>query len=69
MLLWGILSIMALAVVYAIVVFNTLVRARQMANEAWSGIDVQLKRRSDLVPNWWKPSKPMPATSARCSRR
>jgi LemA protein len=51
MLLWGILSIMALAVVYAIVVFNTLVRARQMANEAWSGIDVQLKRRSDLVPN------------------
>jgi LemA protein len=51
MLLWGILSIMALAVVYAIVVFNTLVRARQMANEAWSGIDVQLKRRSDLIPN------------------
>ena len=51
MLLWGILTIMALAVVYAIAVFNTLVRARQMANEAWSGIDVQLKRRSDLVPN------------------
>ena len=51
MLLWGILSIMALAVVYAIAVFNTLVRARQMANEAWSGIDVQLKRRSDLIPN------------------
>jgi LemA protein len=51
MLLWGILTIMALAVVYAIVVFNTLVRVRQMANEAWSGIDVQLKRRSDLIPN------------------
>jgi LemA protein len=32
-------------------VFNRLVRTRQMANEAWSGIDVQLKRRSDLVPN------------------
>ncbi len=31
--------------------FNQLVRTRQMANEAWSGIDVQLKRRSDLVPN------------------
>jgi LemA protein len=27
------------------------VRTRQMANEAWSGIDVQLKRRSELVPN------------------
>ncbi len=39
------------AVVYAVVVFNRLVRTRQMANEAWSGIDVQLKRRSDLVPN------------------
>jgi LemA protein len=37
--------------VYAIVVFNRLVRTRQMANEAWSGIDVQLKRRSELVPN------------------
>ena len=30
---------------------TSLVRTRQMANEAWSGIDVQLKRRSDLVPN------------------
>jgi len=27
------------------------VRTRQVANEAWSGIDVQLKRRSELVPN------------------
>ena len=51
MLLWIILAIVALAVVYAIVVFNHLVRTRQMANEAWSGIDVQLKRRSDLIPN------------------
>lgn len=51
MLLWIILTIAAATVVYAIVVFNSLVRSRQMANEAWSGIDVQLKRRSDLVPN------------------
>lgn len=51
MLLWIILAVVAAAVVYAIVVFNSLVRTRQMANEAWSGIDVQLKRRSDLVPN------------------
>jgi len=28
-----------------------MARTRQMANEAWSGIDVQIKRRSDLVPN------------------
>jgi LemA protein len=50
-MLWIILAVAALTVVYAIVVFNSLVRTRQMANEAWSGIDVQLKRRSDLVPN------------------
>jgi LemA protein len=51
MMLWIILAILAAALAYAMVVFNHLVRARQMANEAWSGIDVQLKRRSDLVPN------------------
>ncbi len=51
MLLWIILAVAAAVVLYAIVVFNQLVRTRQMANEAWSGIDVQLKRRSDLIPN------------------
>jgi LemA protein len=51
MLLWIILALVAAALVFAIVDFNRLVRARQMTNEAWSGIDVQLKRRSDLVPN------------------
>jgi len=51
MTLWIILAGVVVVVVYAIAVFNRLVRTRQMANEAWSGIDVQLKRRSDLVPN------------------
>jgi LemA protein len=51
MLLWVILAIVVAVIVYAVVVFNRLVSTRQMANEAWSGIDVQLKRRSDLVPN------------------
>ena len=51
MLLWIILAVVAAVVVFAIVVFNQLVRSRQMAKEAWSGIDVQLKRRSELVPN------------------
>lgn len=36
---------------YAIIIYNGLVRARQMVQEAWSGIDVQLKRRADLIPN------------------
>jgi LemA protein len=49
--LWVISIVAAAVAIYAIIIFNSLVRTRQMANEAWSGIDVQLKRRSDLVPN------------------
>jgi LemA protein len=45
------LGIVAIAALYLIFVYNGLVRARQMAEEAWSGIDVQLKRRADLIPN------------------
>jgi LemA protein len=51
MLPWITLFVVAAAGVYAIVIYNRLVGTRQMTNEAWSGIDVQLKRRSDLVPN------------------
>jgi LemA protein len=51
MLHWVISIVAAAVAIYAIIIFNSLVRTRQMANEAWSGIDVQLKRRSDLVPN------------------
>jgi LemA protein len=51
MLTWIIVLIAAAVGLYIIVAFNRLVRTRQMAKEAWSGIDVQLKRRSDLVPN------------------
>ncbi|MBB6507574.1 LemA protein [Rhizobium soli] len=45
------LGILALVAVYLVVIYNGLVKARQMAEEAWSGIDVQLKRRADLIPN------------------
>ncbi|MDB5522739.1 MAG: LemA family protein [Rhizobium sp.] len=41
----------AIVAVVAVFLYNGLVRARQMAEEAWSGIDVQLKRRADLIPN------------------
>jgi len=51
MLLWVILIVALAVALYAIIIFNTLVRTRQMASEAWSGIDVQLKRRAELVPN------------------
>jgi LemA protein len=34
-----------------IVLYNRLVRLRNMVREGWSGIDVQLKRRANLIPN------------------
>ena len=47
-----ILLVMVVGVVfYAISIYNGLVRSRQMTEEAWSGIDVQLKRLADLIPN------------------
>jgi len=48
---WIILGIVVLAAIYGVVIYNTLVSQRQMKEEGWSGIDVQLKRRADLIPN------------------
>ncbi|PKN42381.1 MAG: hypothetical protein CVU60_06760 [Deltaproteobacteria bacterium HGW-Deltaproteobacteria-18] len=48
------LVLLALAVailLWVILLYNSLVRMRNMVQEAWSGIDVQLKRRTDLIPN------------------
>jgi LemA protein len=46
-----ILIIAGVIVLWLIAIFNSLVRARTRANEAWADIDVQLKRRYDLIPN------------------
>ena len=43
--------VIAVLAFYVIGIYNGLVKARQMVEEAWSGIDVQLKRRSNLIPN------------------
>ncbi len=48
---WVILALVVGIVGYAIVIYNGLVSNRQMVREGWSGIDVQLKRRTDLIPN------------------
>ena len=45
------LGVVILAIVYAISVYNRLVRYRALVREAFSGITVQLRRRADLVPN------------------
>jgi len=47
---WIAYGIIAAVLLYAVIVFNRLVRQRNVVREAWSGIDVQLKRRTDLVP-------------------
>ena len=39
------------AALYVVVCYNRLVRAQNMLQEGWSGVDVQLRRRADLVPN------------------
>lgn len=46
-----ILIVIAVLVLWGVLVFNGLVRSRQRVKEAWSDIDVQLKRRYDLIPN------------------
>ena len=48
---WIVLAIVVLVAVYAITVYNRLVRLRALASEGFSGITVQLRRRADLVPN------------------
>ncbi|HYG97269.1 MAG TPA: LemA family protein [Solirubrobacterales bacterium] len=46
-----VVAILLLAVFYYIAKRNSIIAARNRVDESWSGIDVQLKRRHDLVPN------------------
>ncbi len=46
-----ILVLIVVAIVAFIVIRNSMISSRNRVDEAWSGIDVQLKRRHDLVPN------------------
>jgi len=46
-----ILGIILLSVLMVLGIYNGLIRSRVRTREAWSGIDVQLKKRADLVPN------------------
>ncbi len=45
------LAVAALLALYLVGIYNKLVRKRSMVEEGWSGIDVQLKKRYDLIPN------------------
>lgn len=51
MFTYPILIVLAAVVLWAIFVYNGLVVSRNRVKESWSDIDVQLKRRYDLIPN------------------
>ena len=46
-----VVAILVIAVLYYIGKRNSIIASRNRVDESWSGIDVQLKRRHDLVPN------------------
>ncbi|MBS1939773.1 MAG: LemA family protein [Bacteroidetes bacterium] len=45
------LGLVVLLAFYGIAIYNKLVKLKNLVGEAWSGIDVQLKKRYDLIPN------------------
>jgi LemA protein len=52
--MWAVIVIVVVIVLLALFlvgIYNGMVRGRHRVDEAWSGIDVQLKRRHDLIPN------------------
>ena len=51
MFVYGLVGVLLAVGLYAISVYNGLNRLRHLVEEGWSGIDVQLKRRADLIPN------------------
>jgi LemA protein len=50
-LTWVVPAVLLLVLVWVIAVYNRFVRLVQRSKEAWADIDVQLKRRYDLIPN------------------
>lgn len=48
---WIIVGVVAVLIVIVVAIYNGLVRDRNRVENAWSQVDVQLKRRYDLIPN------------------
>ncbi len=49
--LYIVLGLVFLVVIWVVATYNVLVRLRQHVKESWSGIDTELRRRYDLIPN------------------
>ena len=50
-MIYIIIGIIAITSIYLILSYNNLIKKKNMVEEGWSSIDVQLKRRSNLIPN------------------
>jgi len=50
-ILYIIIAIIVIVILWVVAAFNGFVRLKNRTSEAWSDIDVQLKRRHDLIPN------------------
>lgn len=48
---WVFLAVVPVLVIFFIIAYNRLVKANNLSKEAWSGIDVLLKKRSELIPS------------------
>ena len=64
-----VLGVVVVLVFYVISLYNNLVKLRNRIENAWAQIDVQLKRRWDLIPNLVETVKGMPLTKRRPSSR
>ncbi|SNT70074.1 LemA family protein [Psychrobacter sp. LV10R520-6] len=51
MFVWLFIALTVLLVIVGVMIFNKLVRARNQAKNGFAQIEVQLKRRHDLIPN------------------
>jgi len=49
--LWILIAVVVVVALWLVGVYNGLIKLRNRTQEAWSDIDVQLKRRHDLIPN------------------
>ena len=51
MIIWIVVAVVAILAIVVISIYNNLVKLNVRTDEAWSDIDIQLKRRYDLIPN------------------
>ena len=49
--LWILIAVLVVLALALVTLYNRLVRLRNRTENAWSQVDVQLKRRYDLIPN------------------